>query len=131
MAASGIYNYAPGLSGIPHKLTRIQPGTRVLPLRSLPLIMFCRLKSTPPSLFSSLCSFHPVAYRSFASSAIMSNTKAFFEVEYAPAGSSARKYICIFADCDPHSPQSSLISQTLYACTEDAISLAFSQQASM
>ncbi|CEJ55895.1 Putative Peptidyl-prolyl cis-trans isomerase [Penicillium brasilianum] len=49
--------------------------------------MFCRLKSTPPSLFSSSCSFHPFAYRSFTSSAIMSgNTKAFFEVQYTPTG---------------------------------------------
>ncbi|KAJ5888378.1 cyclophilin-like domain-containing protein [Penicillium taxi] len=54
--------------------------------------MFCRLKSTPPSLFSSLnCSFHPVAYRSFASSAAMSNTKVFFDVQYAPVGSSTPK----------------------------------------
>ncbi|KAJ5156137.1 cyclophilin type CYPA peptidyl-prolyl cis-trans isomerase [Penicillium capsulatum] len=54
--------------------------------------MFCRLRSTPPSLFSSLnCSFHPAAYRSFASSAAMSNTKAFFDVQYAPVGSSEPK----------------------------------------
>ncbi|KAJ5232151.1 cyclophilin type CYPA peptidyl-prolyl cis-trans isomerase [Penicillium chermesinum] len=54
--------------------------------------MFCRLKSTPPSFFSSLnCSFHPSTRSFSSSSAIMSNTKAFFEVEYAPAGSSAPK----------------------------------------
>ncbi|KAJ5094122.1 cyclophilin type CYPA peptidyl-prolyl cis-trans isomerase [Penicillium angulare] len=55
--------------------------------------MFCRLKSTPPSLFSSLnCSFNP-ATRSFSStSAAMSAiTKAFFEIQYAPVGSSAPK----------------------------------------
>ncbi|KAJ6092696.1 cyclophilin-like domain-containing protein [Penicillium sp. IBT 16267x] len=52
--------------------------------------MFCRLKSTPPSLFSSLnCSFHP-STRSFSStSAIMS--QVFFDVTYAPVGSSAPK----------------------------------------
>ena len=54
--------------------------------------MFCRLKSTPLSLFSSSCSFHPFAYRSFTSSAIMSNTKAFFEVEYTPVGSAVGKF---------------------------------------
>ncbi|KAJ5212232.1 cyclophilin type CYPA peptidyl-prolyl cis-trans isomerase [Penicillium cinerascens] len=54
--------------------------------------MFCRLKSTPPSLFSSLnCSFHP-STRSFSStSSIMANTKVYFDVEYAPVGSSAPK----------------------------------------
>ncbi|KAJ5468188.1 Spa2 homology (SHD) of GIT [Penicillium sp. IBT 31633x] len=59
--------------------------------------MFCRLRSiTPPSsLFSSslfnCTSFHPAA-RTFASStAAMSNTSAFFEVQYAPAGSSTPK----------------------------------------
>ena len=74
------------------ELTPIQPGTRVVPLRPLPLIMFCRLKSTPPSLFSSLnCSFHP-STRSFSStSSIMANTKVYFDVQYAPVGSSARK----------------------------------------
>ncbi|KAJ5103847.1 hypothetical protein N7532_004376 [Penicillium argentinense] len=50
-----------------------------------------RLKSTPLSLFASPCAFHPVAKRSFASSAIMADTKAFFEVQYAPVGSSAPK----------------------------------------
>ncbi|KAJ5609702.1 cyclophilin-like domain-containing protein [Penicillium herquei] len=55
--------------------------------------MFCRLKSTPPSFFSSLnCSFHP-ATRSFSSTtaAMSGNTKAFFEVQYAPVGSSSPK----------------------------------------
>ncbi|KAJ5933457.1 hypothetical protein N7454_005786 [Penicillium verhagenii] len=51
--------------------------------------MFCRLKSTPPSLFSSLNSFHP-STRSFSStSAIMS--QVFFDIQYAPIGSSAAK----------------------------------------
>lgn len=56
----------------------------------LPLTMFCRLKSTPPSLFSSLnCSFHP-STRSFSStSAIMS--QVYFDVQYAPVGTSAGK----------------------------------------
>ncbi|KAJ5751786.1 cyclophilin-like domain-containing protein [Penicillium odoratum] len=54
--------------------------------------MFCRLKSTPPSLFSSLnCSFHPSTRSFSSSSAIMSNTKAFFDVQYAPVGSSTPK----------------------------------------
>ncbi|KAJ5996974.1 hypothetical protein N7499_006710 [Penicillium canescens] len=57
--------------------------------------MFCRLRSiTPPSsLFSSslfnCTSFHPAA-RSFASSsAAMSNTTAYFDVQYQPAGEPA------------------------------------------
>ncbi|KAJ5591033.1 cyclophilin-like domain-containing protein [Penicillium hetheringtonii] len=51
-----------------------------------------RLKSTPLSLFASPCAFHPVAQRSFATTAAMAqNTKAFFEVQYAPVGSSAPK----------------------------------------
>ncbi|KAJ6106341.1 cyclophilin type CYPA peptidyl-prolyl cis-trans isomerase [Penicillium capsulatum] len=54
--------------------------------------MFCRLRSTPPSLFSSLnCSFHPAAYRSFASSAAMSNTKAFFDVQLAASTSTSMR----------------------------------------
>ncbi|OQE28769.1 hypothetical protein PENSTE_c003G04346 [Penicillium steckii] len=51
-----------------------------------------RLKSTPLSLFTSPCAFHPVAQRSFATTAAMAqNTKAFFEVQYSAVGSSAPK----------------------------------------